>query len=110
MGSLCYGMSSLYIFEEVSMFKEIPVELANIIPKPEEGEIKQVIKLMSENGTHIFTKCGESILTDKLKPCYICKTLTNRYEISYGTYLCSDGCHEKLNKEFYDWYLRGGKE
>lgn len=88
------------------MFKEIPVELANIIPKPEEG----VIKLMSENRTHIFTKCGESILTDKLKPCYICKTLTNRYEISYGTHLCSDRCVKKMNKDFYDWCERGGKE
>ncbi len=90
------------------MFKEIPVESAGIIPNPEEGEVKQV--LMTENRTHMFTKCGESILMDELKPCYICKTLTNRYEISYGAPLCSDRCHEKLDKEFYVWCERGGKE
>ena len=92
------------------MFKEIPVESAGIIPNPEEGEVKQVIERITENRTYIHTKCGESILMDELKPCCVCKTLTNRYEISYGTPLCSDRCHEKLDKEFYDWCERGGKE
>lgn len=92
------------------MFKEIPVESELIIPKPEEGEVKQVIKLMSTNRTHINTNCGESILMDELEPCYICKTLTNRYEISYGAPFCSDRCIKKMDKEFYEWCEKGGKE
>ena len=89
------------------MFKEIPVELVDIIPEPEEGEIKKAI---TDNRTHIFTKCGESILMDKLEPCYICKSLTNRYEISYGAPFCSDKCIKKMDKEFYEWCEKGGKE
>ena len=91
------------------MFKETPVKLINIIPNPEEGELKQVIKLKNVNRTYIFTKCGESILMDKLEPCYICKSLTNRYEISYGAPFCSDKCIKKMNKEFYEWCEKGGK-
>lgn len=85
------------------MFKEIPVDIAGIIPNPEEGEVKQVIERITENRTYIHTKCGESILLDELKPCYICKALTNRYELSYGTPLCSDRCIKKTNKEFHEW-------
>lgn len=85
------------------MIKEIPVELTGIIPNPEEGEVKKVVKDTKVNRINIFTNCGESVIVDKLKPCYICKSLTNRYEISYGAALCSDKCIEKLDKEFYAW-------
>ena len=85
------------------MFIDIPVSSVSIIPTPPEGEVHRAILDKETGRISIVTHGGESVVTKELGPCFICKTKTNRYEISYGGWFCSDKCIGEMDKDFYAW-------
>lgn len=104
------------------MYVEVPVKDVLIVPPPPEGEVKKAILDTERKNVNIITQRGESaIVLNKDRECCICGRKTNRYDITYRAYYCSDKCLAVEDKRFEEWLkedinkcneelLRGGNE
>ena len=54
----------------------------------------------------MITEKENFIISKNKAPCWICKKLTNRIEINYEAFICSDECEKIADQEYIEPCLK----